>query len=77
MDYVITTYPMIYRRYLIHNVKNEDEAWDKYFEVLPLPFAEDDLSDEWDSEIELATPELKIQYGLDRGGNPSYMGENK
>ena len=31
MDYIITAYPTMYRRYLVKDVQDIDEAWDKYY----------------------------------------------
>ena len=64
MDYIITAYPTMYRRYLVKDVKSIDEAWDKYFEELPDPIDEELLGDDGDVDIELLTPELRRQYGL-------------
>ena len=64
MDYLITAYPTMYRRYLIKDVKTKEEAWDKYFEELPDPIDEEFLGDDGDVDIELLTPELRRQYGL-------------
>jgi hypothetical protein len=66
MDYIITTYPTLYRRYLVQNVNNEDEAWTKYYADLPEPIDEDYVDFvENDTEIELVTPYLKTLYGLE------------
>ena len=65
MDYIITTYPTMYRRYLVKDVNTIDEAWEKYYEELPNPIDEDYIdSVDSDEEIELVTPELIIQYRL-------------
>jgi len=64
MDYIITAYPTMYRRYLVKDVKSIDEAWDKYFEELPDPIDEEFIGDDGDVDIELLTPELRRQYGL-------------
>ena len=66
MDYIITAYPTMYRRYLVKDVKSIDEAWDKYFEELPDPIDEEFIGDDGDVDIELLTPELRIQYGLEK-----------
>ena len=65
-DYIITTYPTMYRRYLVKDVTSEEEAWDKYYEfgdICPL-IDEDYVGDDGDIELELLTPELRIRYGL-------------
>ena len=64
MDYIITTYPMMYRRYLVQDVNSFDEAWDKYYEETLNLIDEEFMGDDGDIEIELVTPKLKIQYGL-------------
>ena len=64
MDYIIITYPTLYRRYLVKDVSSEEEAWDKYYKELPDPIDEDYYDDDGDAQIELVTPELRIQYGL-------------
>ena len=64
MDYIITAFPTMYRRYLVKDVKSIDEAWDKYFEELPDPIDEEFIGDDGDVDIELLTPELRRQYGL-------------
>ena len=64
MDYIITAYPTMYRRYLVKDVKSIDEAWNKYFEELPEPIDEEFIGDDGDVDIELLTPELRRQYGL-------------
>jgi len=66
MNYIITIYPTLYRRYLIKDVNTIDEAWIKYCDELPEPIDEDyiDYVDN-EAEIELLTPELQIQYGLE------------
>ena len=64
MDYIITAYPTMYRRYLVKDVKDIEEAWDKYYAELPDPIDEEFIGDDGDVEIELLTPELRIQYGL-------------
>ena len=64
MDYIITAYPTMYRRYLVKDVKSIDEAWNKYFEELPDPIDEEFIGDDGDVDIELLTPELRRQYGL-------------
>jgi len=68
MDYVITTYPTMYRRYLVQDVKTIEEAWDKYYGVgfFDEPIDEEYIGDDGEVEIELLTPELRIQYGLER-----------
>ena len=66
MDYIITAYPTMYRRYLVKDVKSINEAWDKYFEELPDPIDEEFIGDDGDVDIELLTPELRIQYGLEK-----------
>jgi len=65
MEYIITAYPTMYRRYLIQEVDTIDEAWDKYYTELPDPIDEEFMGDDGDVEIELLTPELRIQYGLE------------
>jgi hypothetical protein len=67
MDYLITVYPTMYRRYLVKDVKGVDEAWDKYYGVdfFEEPIDEEYIGDDGDVEIELLTPELRIQYGLE------------
>ena len=66
MDYVITSYPIMYRRFLVQDVDNEGEAWDKFNDLLPEPFDEESLGiDDGEADIELLTPVLRIQYGLE------------
>ena len=66
MDYVITCYPILYRRYLVQDVHNEEEAWEKYNDLLPDSFAEESIGiDDGEADIELLTPVLRIQYGLE------------
>ena len=55
----------MYRRYLVKDVQDIDEAWDKYYRELPDPIDEEFIGDDGDVEIELLTPELRIQYGLE------------
>lgn len=64
MDYVITTYPTLYRRYLVKDVSSEEEAWEKYYKELPNSIDEDYYGDDGDIEIELVTPNLLRMYGL-------------
>ena len=64
MDYIITAYPTMYRRYLVKDVKDIEEAWDKYYRELPDPIDEEFMGDDGDVEIELLTPELRSVYGL-------------
>jgi hypothetical protein len=65
MDYIITTYPVMYRRYLIKDVNNIEEAWTKYYDKLPKPFDEDYIDFiENDTEIELLTLKVRTIYGL-------------
>jgi len=40
---------------------------DKYYEELPDPIKEEYSFESDDTEIELLTPELRIQYGLEGG----------
>jgi len=66
MDYIITTYPISYCRYLIEGVEDEGEAWEKFFDWCPDPFDEDYVGDnDGNGEIEIVTPELKRIYGLE------------
>ena len=57
----------MYRRYLVKDVKSIDEAWDKYYAVgfFKEPIDEDYVGDDGDIDIELLTPELRIEYGLE------------
>ena len=64
MDYLITAYPTMYRRYLVKDVQDIEEAWDKYYRELPDPIDEEFMGDDGDVEIELLTPELRSVYGL-------------
>jgi len=68
MDYIITTYPMMYKRYLVQDVNSFDEAWDMYYsndyDYDAMLVDEEFMGDDGDIEIELVTPKLKIQYGL-------------
>ena len=66
MDYLITTYPTMYSRYLIKDVDTIDEAWDKYYSVdfSEEPIEEEYIGDDGEVEIELLTPELRRTYGL-------------
>ena len=68
MDYIITTYPMMYKRYLVQGVNSFDEAWDMYYsndyDYDAMLVDEEFMGDDGDIEIELVTPKLKIQYGL-------------
>jgi hypothetical protein len=64
MDYLITAYPTMYRRYLVEDVNTIEEAWDKYYAELPDPIEEEFMGDDGDVEIELLTPELRSVYGL-------------
>ena len=74
MDYIITTYPTLYRRYLVKDVNTIDEAWEKYYNAWDSPLVDEDyVGDDGDIEIELLTPELIIQYGLDINGG-EYLG---
>ena len=65
MDYIITAYPTMYRRYLVKDVQDIDEAWDKYYRELPDPIDEEFIGDDGDVEIELLTPELRIQFHIE------------
>jgi len=66
MDYIITTYPTMSRKYLVKDVKSIDEARDKYYSTWNTPLVDEDYpDDDGDIEIELLTPELRIQYGLE------------
>ena len=65
MDYIITAYPTMYRRYLVKDVDSIVATWDKYYTELPDPIDEEFIGDDGDVEIELLTPELRIQYGLE------------
>jgi len=64
MDYLITTYPTMYKRYLVKDVNTVEEAWDKYYESYEEPIDEEYIGDDGEIEIELLTPELRTQYGL-------------
>ena len=68
MDYVITTYPTMYRRYLVQDVKTIEEAWDKYYsddyDYNTMLVDEEYINDDGEVEIELVTPELRRTYGL-------------
>ena len=64
MDYIITTYPTLYRRYLVKDVTSEDEAWEKYYKEQPNSIDEDYFGDDGEIEIELVTPNLIRMYGL-------------
>jgi len=68
MDYVITTYPTMYRRYLVQDVKGVEEAWDKYYsddyDYNAMLVDEEYINDDGEVEIELVTPELRRTYGL-------------
>ena len=68
MDYVITTYPTMYRRYLVQDVKTIEEAWDKYYsddyDYNAMLVDEEYINDDGEVEIELVTPELRRTYGL-------------
>ena len=68
MDYIITTYPTSYRRYLVKDVNNKEEAWDVYFsndyDYDAMLLDEDYMGDDGAVEIELVTPELQTMYGL-------------
>ena len=55
----------MYRRYLVKDVDSIVAAWDKYYTELPDPIDEEFIGDDGDVEIELLTPELRIQYGLE------------
>ena len=68
MDDVITTYPTMYRRYLVQDVKTIEEAWDKYYsddyDYNAMLVDEEYINDDGEVEIELVTPELRRTYGL-------------
>ena len=68
MDYIITTYPTVYRRYLVQDVKTIEEAWDKYYsddyDYNAMLVDEEYINDDGEVEIELVTPELRRTYGL-------------
>ena len=68
MDYVITTYPTMYRRYLVQDVKTIEEAWDKYYsddyDYNAMLVDEEYINDDGEVEIELVTPEIRRTYGL-------------
>ena len=68
MNYLITTYPTMYRRYLVKDVKSIDEAWDMYYsndyDYNAMLVDEEFIGDDGEVEIELITPELRRQYGL-------------
>ena len=56
----------MYRRYLVKDVDTIDEAWEKYYNTWDSPLVDEDyVGDDGDIEIELLTPELRIQYGLE------------
>ena len=69
MDYVITTYPTMYRRYLVQDVKTIEEAWDKYYsddyDYNAMLVDEEYINDDGEVEIELVTPELRRTYRLE------------
>ena len=68
MDYIITAYPTMYRRYLVQDVKTIEEAWDKYYsddyDYNAMLVDEEYINDDGEVEIELVTPELRRTYGL-------------
>jgi len=74
MDYIITTYPTVYRRYLVQDVKSIEEAWDMYYsndyDYDAMLVDEEFTGDDGEGEIELITPELRIQYGLEDTSKP-------
>lgn len=66
MDYIISVYPKTYLRYLIHNVNNEVEAWDDFFNNRDLALVDEGyVDDDEEADIEEATPELRKLYGLE------------
>jgi hypothetical protein len=67
MEYIITSHTIIYRTYLVQDVDSIEGALDKYYEELPDPIKEEYSFESDDTEIELLTPELRIQYGLEGG----------
>ena len=70
MDYIITAYPTMYRRYLVKDVDSIVAAWDKYYsddyDYNAMLVDEEFIGDDGDVDIELLTPELRIQYGLEK-----------
>jgi hypothetical protein len=68
MDYLITTYPTMYRRYLVKDVNTIEEAWDVYYspdyDYNAMFLDEEFIGDDDGVEIELLTPELRSVYGL-------------
>jgi hypothetical protein len=71
MDYLITTYPTMYRRYLVKDVNTIEEAWDVYYspdyDYNAMFLDEEFIGDDDGVEIELLTPELRDTYGLPAG----------
>ena len=68
MDYLITVYPTMYRKYLVQDVKTKEEAWDVYFsndyDYDAMLVDEEFIGDDGEVDIELLTPELRRVYGL-------------
>ena len=68
MDYIITIYPTMYRRYLIEDVDSEPDALDKYYsnnyDYTSMLIDEEETGDDGEVEVELLTPELRRVYGL-------------
>ena len=66
MDYLITVYPTMYRKYLVKNVKTIEEAWDTYFssdyDYDAMLVDEEFIGDDGEVDIELVTPELRRVY---------------
>ena len=69
MDYLITVYPTMYRKYLVQDVKTKEEAWDVYFsndyDYDAMLVDEEFIGDDGEVDIELLTPELRRVYGLE------------
>ena len=53
-NYIITTYPMLKREYLILDVATEEEAYNKYYKQLPTPITDDEQEIILTIEIRLA-----------------------
>ena len=68
MDYLITVYPTMYRKYLVQDVKTKEEAWDVYFsndyDYDAMLIKEEFIGEDRKVDIELLTPELRRVYGL-------------
>ena len=53
-NYIITTYPMLKREYLIFDVATEEEAYNKYYKQLHTPITDDEQEIILTIEIRLA-----------------------